>query len=688
MAYTKIYSRINWENEPSTASPINENNLNRMDNAINVLDDRTVELSTNIETLQGYETRVAASATEAANSATSSANSASASNTSATNSANSAQESENQALLSKSYAVGQTGVRTEEDTDNSKYYKEQSAIRATAAYISQINAKASEDASKTSETNAEMSETNAKASEVNAKASENAAKASENAAKVSEISAATSETNAKTYETNAKASEENAHDSSVLSESWAVGGTDTREEEDTNNSKYWQEQSHYWFHQAQLIAESFAGALRPMGTVAFADLPAIAESKDGDMYNVSDEFTTTADFVEGAGISVPLGSNVYLTKNKKWDILAGSPVTGVKGSAETIYRRGNVDITKTNIGLENVDNTSDANKPISTATQSALDTKLALTGDSKDNTTTFTSSDNASIFNSGNLAGQSTYAWSGVSKIATGEKHSSLFNKVSIMFKNIRTIAKLIGTTDISAIGGGTVTGAISQINSDLSDKANFIRILLDGSKDTLENDLKSYWASLPKTMAAVYIANKSSVYHGTMHKYSDTVGSIVFTDTSGARTYLYSVEYGLKEILNNNITYSELVTTSKQVLGAINELKTKLQAIGNRNVFTIASIDSRVTLISYNYCARIGNVVYVQFSFSVSSQVGDGEQTIGGFPVGNWMVYLPMRNSNSAVWNNSVRIMENGRMQNVGVLSAGTYQVAGCYITNQYNPY
>lgn len=51
-------------------------------------------------------------------------------------------------------------------------------------------------------------------------------------------------------------------------------------------------------------------------------------------------------------------------------------VTGVKGSSESSYRTGNVSITKANIGLGNVNNTSDANKPISNATQTALDTKL------------------------------------------------------------------------------------------------------------------------------------------------------------------------------------------------------------------------------------------------------------------------------------------------------------------------
>lgn len=51
-------------------------------------------------------------------------------------------------------------------------------------------------------------------------------------------------------------------------------------------------------------------------------------------------------------------------------------VTGVKGGSESTYRTGNVNITKGNIGLGNVDNTSDANKPVSTAQQEAIDEVL------------------------------------------------------------------------------------------------------------------------------------------------------------------------------------------------------------------------------------------------------------------------------------------------------------------------
>lgn len=56
-------------------------------------------------------------------------------------------------------------------------------------------------------------------------------------------------------------------------------------------------------------------------------------------------------------------------------ITGGGVVTGVKGEAEESYRLGNVNITKANVGLGNVDNTADADKPISTAVQSALDLK-------------------------------------------------------------------------------------------------------------------------------------------------------------------------------------------------------------------------------------------------------------------------------------------------------------------------
>lgn len=42
----KLYSRINWENEPSIETPLNEDNLNRMDASLNAVDDRVISQDT------------------------------------------------------------------------------------------------------------------------------------------------------------------------------------------------------------------------------------------------------------------------------------------------------------------------------------------------------------------------------------------------------------------------------------------------------------------------------------------------------------------------------------------------------------------------------------------------------------------------------------------------------------------
>ena len=103
---------------------------------------------------------------------------------------------------------------------------------------------------------------------------------------------------------------------------------------------------------------------------------------DGVTENVQTQLNDKVDKVAGKGLS----TNDYTDaeKTKLSGIETGAQkntITGVKGNAETTYRTGNVNITATNIGLGNVDNTSDAEKPISTATKTALDGKQAtITG--------------------------------------------------------------------------------------------------------------------------------------------------------------------------------------------------------------------------------------------------------------------------------------------------------------------
>lgn len=239
------------------------------------------------------------------------------------------------ATKSQSYAVGGTNSRTGEDTDNAKYYSQQSAQSQSAAATSA-------DTANTKAEEAEASAATAKTNADNAAGSANIANEKANSAANSATIAVSNSNAAQQYASNAAASADTAQNYAVA---------------DTNSAKY-------YYEQARRISESFSGALRPMGTVTFANLPALSEADGGSMYNISDQFTTTAEFKEGAGNTIPAGANVYKTEDGKWDVLAGTPVTGVKGSAESEYRRGNVNITAENVGLGNVDNTADSAKSV------------------------------------------------------------------------------------------------------------------------------------------------------------------------------------------------------------------------------------------------------------------------------------------------------------------------------------
>ena len=225
------------------------------------------------------------------------------------------------ATKAQSYAVGGTNSRTGEDTDNAKYYSQQ-------AEQSHLAAKNSADTASIKAGEATTSANTAQQYASNSAESANVANEKANSAANSAIGATSSANTAQQYASNAAISASTA-------QNYAVADTDSAK---------------YYYEQARRISESFSGALRPMGTVTFANLPALSATTSGNMYNISDQLTTTSDFKEGAGNVIPAGANVYKTEDGKWDVLAGTPVTGVKGSAESEYRRGNVNITAENVG--------------------------------------------------------------------------------------------------------------------------------------------------------------------------------------------------------------------------------------------------------------------------------------------------------------------------------------------------
>lgn len=85
---------------------------------------------------------------------------------------------------------------------------------------------------------------------------------------------------------------------------------------------------------------------------------------------------------------------------------------------------------------------------------------VAAEGDTAENTIAFTSNDTIDA---------DATSWTVVSKLESGIKHSTFAQRISQMFKNVRYLYKMLGTTDISKFGDGTVTGALDALNSNLT---------------------------------------------------------------------------------------------------------------------------------------------------------------------------------------------------------------------------
>lgn len=428
------------------------------------------ESSTSASKAKTSETNAKTSEINASNSAAK----ARASEANAKASETKAKASETSVSTSASNAkASETNSKTSET--NAKRSETNASASATNAKTSETNAKASATSASTSATNAKASETKAKEyeesahstittineaaeatrlnkeaaarSEANAKASENQALSYKNSASASEKASKTSETNAKTYADNASASATSASTSaseaskSKTSSSASASQAKTSEinakASETNSAKSESEAQKY-AEQAKEISESLSGALRPLGTINFANLPSTADANSGDMYNITDQFTTNDDFKEGAGNIIPAGSNVYLTIDRYWDVLAGTPVTGVKGNSESSYRRGNVNITPANIGA------------------------LSTTGEASNTTVKFTESTSRT-------------------KPTTGEKISSIVGKIVKFLSDLKTVAFTGSYNDLSnkplslpANGGNASTVNGHTVNADVPSGAKF----------------------------------------------------------------------------------------------------------------------------------------------------------------------------------------------------------------------
>lgn len=247
---------------------------------------------------------------------------------------------------------------------------------------------------------------------------------------------------------NASAYAQSANAKSVLAESYAVGGTGTREGEDTDNAKYYMEQ-----------AKQQTGGIP----------------------------TKVSELENDAG---------YITKKV-------SDLTNY-------YDKNTVD------------------KKIDAIPKTDLANYLTKTGDGSNLTVAFEEATN-------------------LEELTTGEKLSSIFGKLKLAVKNLKSLIGLIGTTDISTIGDGTITGGLSDVNGKLT-KNNIKKTYnSDTAFNNVINDIASNIAD-GESANFSFLIDKRDYYFGYLSKYASNIYGGYFVSLGGVN-YKFTSAIGAVEV-------------------------------------------------------------------------------------------------------------------------------------------
>lgn len=338
MALNKVYTRINWENYPSENTDIDEINLNKMDSAINSLDNRIISqdalkvdksaINGNIADWTMDETTGVITITK--------------------------YNGENVIFdlniekIPVGFSMSDDGIITMTTEDGTQF---------TADIGSMIPVLTFEDSSTIAVSVTGTGKNKTYSFSIKTGSVTDAMLQPNYLADIRVESA------------NASAYAQSANAKSVLAESYAIGGTGTREGEDTDNAKYYMEQA----------------------KLQTGGIP-----------------TKVSELENDAG---------YIKKSVS--------------DLENYYDKINID------------------KKIDAIPKTDLTNYLTKTGDGSNLTAVFEEATT-------------------LEELTTGEKLSSIFGKLKLALKNLKSLISLIGTTDISTIGDGTITGGLSDVNGKL----------------------------------------------------------------------------------------------------------------------------------------------------------------------------------------------------------------------------
>lgn len=288
-------------------------------------------------------------------------------------------------------------------------------------------------------------------------------------------------------------------------------------------------------------------------------------------------------------------------------------ITAAGTAADTKISTAVAALTSSSVGLGNVDNTSDANKPVSTATQTALDAKLGLAG--------------------GTLTGALT-----LSGAPTSDLHAATKQYVDGLASGINfhqpviaaTAGNLAGVYDNGTNGlGATLTasanGAIGTIDGASVSVGN--RILLRAQTDATQNGI--YTVTNVGGASAKWVVTRAADADNNPSGELAT-GDFVFVtsgSTNGSKGFILNTT-GTITIGTTNVNYTQF-NASEAVIAGTNITKTGATiAVADAPTFSGAVTASSGVVFSDGTQTKIGvpSITTIATTISSSATLAAGE--------------------------------------------------------------
>jgi hypothetical protein len=327
---------------------------------------------------------------------------------------------------------------------------------------------------------------------------------------------------------------------------------------------------------------------------------------------------------------------------KQDELVSGTNIKTIEG--QSLIGPGNIDLTKSDVGLGNVDNTSDVNKPISSATQTALNAKQ----DTLVSGTNIKTIEGQSILGSGNIDLQKADVG-----LANVDNTTDLLKPISTATQTALNLKENLANKSISIPTDGTsdVKYPSAKAVKDYVDGAVALATIPDATtlvkgKIKLAGDL-SGTADLPTVPALA--TKENTITAGTTAQY-----------WRGDKSWqtLNKSAVGLSNVDNTSDANKPISSATQTALNAKQDTLvsgTNIKTINSTSLLGSGNVSVQPTLVSGTNIKTInGNTI-----------LGSGDLTISGGITGTGTTnYIPKFNGPDAIQNS--QIFDNGT--NVGI--------------------